>query len=178
MALVAIPMKTKIAAFISLMFAGTLSASDTYVALSGGYLLDTETEFYGFRIGSVLSSDEVNAHHIEVDILTISAPEDYQGVDLLPIQLNYRFTRKLADTVSLYAGAGAGGVMISRGGSSHSDDWAWALQVFGGAMYHLNAQFSLGGGMRFIHFSDVTSGSQSKDIGNDTGVELFAAYSF
>lgn len=174
----AILMKTQIAALVSLMIAGTLSASDTYVALSAGYFLDAETEFFGFRIGSVLSSDELNAHHIEVDVLTISASDDYNSVDLLPIQLSYRFTRKIADSVSLYAGAGAGGVVVSRGSSGHSDDWSWAIQAFGGAVYHLNSQFSLGGGVRFMDFGDVAIASQSEEIGSDIGVELFAAYSF
>ena len=152
---------------------------DWFVGGSAGYLIDYEEDMYTLQFGVnspwVLSGWSValfaeagwTENHSALNGVGIFAGGN-PDLDLVPITFNAKFEHLISGGLSAYVGGGLGMTYLDADfntgfGHQHKDDWVFTGQVFAGLAYHVNDNFELFGGARWIYFDDPDFNGVSLD---------------
>lgn len=95
------------------------------------------------------------------DISDMSPYDTGYDFDIMPITLNFKLERPLADNFNIYFGGGLGMALvdlsINAGPYDFSDDdWVFTGQLFAGVNYNFNPNFEVYGGARWIYYDDAS----------------------
>jgi opacity protein-like surface antigen len=183
-----------------------------FVGGSVGYLVDAEEVMYNAHVGvdtpwnvggwNVAIFAEVG--YAEIDdsyqdypdrlpalVSATTSPVVHTETDIVPITLNVKLERPIADKLNAYFGAGLGiGLVDVSGSSSYTttvsdvsnnysdDDTVFTAQVFAGLSYNFCPAFEVYGGARWIYFDDAKIDGSNLDMGDDVLFELGARFNF
>jgi opacity protein-like surface antigen len=184
---------------------------------SVGYLVDAEEVMYNAHVGvdtpwnlggwnvaifAEVGYTEIDDNYQDDYLLkgagTLTALTNGSGpivvqteTEIIPITLNVKLERPIADKLNVYFGAGLGvGLVDVSGRSSYvstlsavssdysDDDAVFTAQVFAGLSYNFCPAFEVYGGARWIYFDDAKMDGDDLDLGDDVLFELGARFNF
>ena len=170
---------------------------------SVGYLVDAQAAMYNAHIGvntpwelggwNVALFGEVGYSRVDDNTMasyTIAGVPGMASVDaktdIIPITLNIKFERAIADNLHFYAGAGLGAAVVDISTSSSvpaanysHNQTVFTAQVFSGLTYHFSPAFEAYGGARWIYLNDVKIANSNYNLhNNDCLFELGLRFTF
>lgn len=149
-----------------------------FIGGSAGYLLDFEEDMYTLQVGAkspwMFSGWSVSLfaeagwtenHDALVGVPPFGGDSD---LDLVPMLFNVKFEHLITGGLSAYVGGGLGTTYLDAdfstpAGDIHTDDWVLTAQVFAGIAYHVNDNFELFSGVRWIYFDEPDFNGVSLD---------------
>jgi len=150
-----------------------------FVGGSAGYLLDNEEDYYTLHVGAKLGESGPLTHSLYLEGAYAEFSNFGLDTELVPVTLNYKLDYALTDSLSLYAGVGAGAAFVNTEVLGFSDDSVeLAAQVFAGLGYDVTSNFQIFTGARWIWVDDSEIAGVPVDIGDDVGLELGARFKF
>ena len=141
-----------------------------FVGGTAGYLIDLDEDMYTLQIGAkspwMFSGWSValfaEAGWTENHDALAGVPPfagNNSDLDLVPLTFNVKFEHLITGGLSAYVGGGLGTTYVDvefspPAGPQDRDDWVLTAQLFAGLAYHVNDNFELFGGVRWIYFDD------------------------
>lgn len=170
-----------------------------FAGASGGYLFDYDEPFYSAHVGvdtpwKVATADV--ALYLEVGYTEPDESYDFLRQErfdieneIIPVTLNVKFEREIANNLNAYLGAGAGVAFVDTkvrvdGDRASDDDTVFTGQVFAGLVYNVTPSFEIFSGARWIYFDDTDAfGDEGdffglQDLGDDWLVEAGVRFNF
>ena len=152
-----------------------------FVGGTAGYLLEFDEDMYTFQLGAnspwsfngwnVALFAEVGwteNHDALEDVGPVFGDED-ANLDIIPITFNVKLEKLISGGLAAYLGGGVGSSYVDGEFNTpldpddSADDWVLTAQVFAGLAYHVNDQFEVFGGARWIYFDDPDFGGVELD---------------
>lgn len=102
-------------------------------------------------------------------------------LSIMPITINGKLEREIAENWNVYAGAGVGFAQVDLDVTEPAlsdDDWVLTFQAFTGVQYDINESWEAYGGARWIYYDDADLGGLTLDLDDDFLFELGARYNF
>lgn len=137
-----------------------------FVGGSAGYLFEADEDIYTLQLGAN-SPWTVSGRNIALFVEAgwtenhdNTPPPGALGgdgnMDIVPITFNVKFEKLIASQLGAYFGGGLGTSYVDSNlsGPFGGDDWVLTAQVFAGLTYHVNDNFEIFGGGRWLYLDD------------------------
>lgn len=177
----------------STAFAGETTATSSYTAPpseapslwtwfiggSAGYLIDSEEEFYTIHLGMKIAESGPVTHSLTIEGAYTDLSTLGLDTEIIPVTLNYKLDYNFTESLSFYAGVGAGAAFVDSEFFGLNDDSVeLTAQVFAGFGYDVTTNFQLYTGARWVWVDESEFAGSPIDIGTDVGLELGMRFKF
>jgi len=159
----------------------TMASSPLYKWFAGasvGYFTQADEAYYTLQFGMKFAESGPTEHSIFLEGLYTQIDHTFSTTDVIPVTLNYKFDYHFTQSLSAYAGVGAGVAFEDIDGTFGSaNKTAFAAQAFIGLGYDITPAFQIYGGGRYL-WVDSQRAALTKVKVDDYGVELGAKFRF
>ncbi|GAA5480584.1 hypothetical protein Hhel01_04112 [Haloferula helveola] len=154
-----------------------------FIGGSAGYLFDFEEPMYHAHLGIEKSCNDISSHALFLEVGWTEKDDTYlsqpifvgdfrvrlgltSDIEIVPVTLNYKYERMIANRLNFYIGAGVGIAFVDYDAtltaigspaapvSTGDSDEVFAAQVFTGLVFDVTEHFEIYGGARWIHIDD------------------------
>ncbi|MGJ8723734.1 MAG: outer membrane protein [Roseibacillus sp.] len=162
-----------------------LNFSGLFLGAGVDYLFDAESEYYNGRVGYEFANKKGYSQSLFLEVGWMDNDDDYlNGLQAIPVTLNYEYKRALTRCLNFYIGGGVGvaftdndsEVLDDKGAptgefDSH-DDTVFVVQAFAGLTYCVTESVELYGGVRYLWSDDIGDGEGIDDWSIGAGLRV------